>query len=140
MYRQYALNQSWINSGPPSVILAHIESFSPSHYFMLAVPACWGYRYNALNQSWVDVGPPSVTVAHIELETKHDPVTQYWAIVESASYTGGQHSLALGQRLVFDRQHDRKPAGRKINGTQRPQTERTEVKQHVPTSVYRRET
>ena len=52
-------------------------------------------------------------------------------------------SPALGQCLVFDRLHDRK-RWTEMNGTLRlterdRNTERTEVNQHVPTSVYREE-
>ena len=68
-----------------SVAVAGQYPFSPSQYFMLAVPACWRYRHDALNQGWVNVGPPSVTLAHIQHGTKHDTVTQYWANVDSAS-------------------------------------------------------
>ena len=74
--------------------------FNPSQYFMLPVPACRRYGHDALNQSWVNVGPLSVTLAHIQRGTKQDTVTDW-----------------------VDRQ-----------------TERTGVKQHVPTSVYRGET
>ena len=59
--------------------------FSPSQYFMLAVPACWLYRHDALNQSWGDVGPQSVMLAHIQRGAKHDTVTKYWANVGSTS-------------------------------------------------------
>ena len=59
--------------------------FSPSQYFMLAVPACWRYRHDSLNQRWVNVGPPSVTLAHIQRGAKHDMITQYWVNVGVAS-------------------------------------------------------
>ena len=78
--------------------------FSPSQYFMLEVLACWRYWHDTLNQSWVNVGPPSLTLAHIQSGTKHSTVTQYWANVSCL--------------------------------TENAQTERTEVKQHVPTSLW----
>ena len=59
--------------------------FSPSQFFILAVPACCQYWHDALNESWVIVGPPSVALAHIQRGAKHDTITQYWANVGSAS-------------------------------------------------------
>ena len=45
-------------------------------------------------------------------------------------------SSTLGQRIVFDRLHDNvRKRWREMNGRQ-IQTERTEVKQYVTTSVY----
>ena len=70
--------------------------FSPSQYFMLAVPACWRYRHDALSLSWVIVGLPSVTLVNIQRGAKHDTVTQYWANVGSASLTVGQHYSSIG--------------------------------------------
>ena len=45
---------------------------------------------------------------------------------------------ALGQRIVFDRLHDRKLWLTEMNGTDRrtERTKRTNVNQHVPTFVY----
>ena len=65
--------QSLLNVGPASPVLGSIHS------------ALVSTTYVALNQSWFNVGPPSVALAHIERDTKHYPVTQYWAKVGSAS-------------------------------------------------------
>ena len=62
----------------------------------------------------------------------HDALNQSWVNV-------GLLSVTLGQRLVLDSLHDRK-RWTEINETLTDtdsQTERTEVKQHVSTSVYR---
>ena len=46
----------------------------------------WTIPARCLEPSWVNVGPSSVTLAHIQCDTKHNPVTQYWANAGSASY------------------------------------------------------
>ena len=104
--------QCLLNFGPALPVLGRIHS-------ALVSTSCWRYQHDALNQSWGNVGPLSVTPAHIQRGAKHDTVTQYWANVGSVSRRWANISPTLGQRLVFDCLHDRKPGEKRMGDRHR---------------------
>ena len=84
------------------------------------------------SQCWVNVGPLSVTVAHNQRGVKHETVTQYWLMLAQRLRRWANNSPTLGQRLVFDRLHDRRRECTKLMWRT---NERWEAKQYISTTI-----